>query len=35
MIEEGEIVVHHTLPSFPTSLRGKGYQEQIAIDCAT
>ena len=35
MMEEGEIVGHHSLPSSPESLGGKGFQEKMATDCAT
>ena len=35
MMEEGEIVALHSLPSSSTSLRDKGLQEHIAANYAT
>ena len=34
-MEEGEIVVHHSLPSSWESLRRKGLQEHKVVDCVT
>ena len=35
MIEEGEIVVHHPLPSSLVKMGGEDFQELTATKCAT